>query len=350
MDEAASMTSSEVQTNKKLPILSRIPWLDAARGFCIVLVVFGHAIGGLTGAGLLTQQSISVTLYYFIYTFHIPAFFVISGMLAPSSVSKDPKKFLNNNIKYILYPYVLYGTIQILVMNYFSHYLNRPLPFDPLEFLGLIIGSPSQFWFLKILFFVHIAYLISRKYSTDSWFLLLCIVLRGCVELLALPAEISKFSQFAIFYALGVVFSKEALNWPARSRYPLVWAAVFGLFWVFFAATSFGQDDPILGGRLRGSLLPASIAGCLFIFALSGVKFVGNFKPLTYIGRNALVIFCLHILFVAGARIVFVKIFGASEVGIILPAIILTGIAGPLLFLLIAERFQLRAALGLGPN
>ena len=158
------------------------------------------------------------------------------------------------------------------------------------------------------------------------------------------------FSQFAIFYALGVIFSKEALNWPARSRFPLIWAVIFGLFWVFFAATLFSQDVPYPRRQVSGSLLPASITGCLFIFALSGAKLVGNFKPLTYIGRNALVIFCLHILFVAGSRIVFVKIFGASEIGIILPAITLAGIAGPLLFLQIVERFHLRAALGLGPN
>ena len=178
---------------KNLHILSRIPWLDAARGLCIILVVLGHAIGGLTGAGLVTQESILVTLNYFIYTFHIPAFFVISGMLAPSSISKI-EKILNNNIKLFISLCFIW-TIQILVMNYFSNYLNQPMPFDPREFLTLIVGSPSQFWFLKILFFVHIAYLLSRKYSTDNWFLLLCIVLRGCVELICFAAQ--KFRNLA---------------------------------------------------------------------------------------------------------------------------------------------------------
>jgi fucose 4-O-acetylase-like acetyltransferase len=105
MNESLSMASSELNLNKKQPILSRIAWIDAARGFCIILVVVGHAIGGLMGASMVTQQSILGNIDYFIYTFHIPAFFVISGMLAPSSVSKDPKKFLNNNFKYLLYPF-----------------------------------------------------------------------------------------------------------------------------------------------------------------------------------------------------------------------------------------------------
>ena len=135
-------------------------------------------------------------------------------------------------------------------MNFFSNYLNKPTPFNPFEFLGLIIGSPSQFWFLKTLFCVHIAYLLSRKYLTDNGFLLLCIALRGGVELLTLPSEIAAFFTFSIFYALGVIFSKEALNWPAHSRFPLIWAFIFGLFWIFFAATLYSQDVPILGGRV----------------------------------------------------------------------------------------------------
>ncbi len=235
-------------------------------------------------------------------------------------------------------------------MNLFSNYLNKPTPFNPFEFLGLIIGSPSQFWFLKTLFCVHIAYLLSRKYLTDNGFLLLCIALRGGVELLTLPSEIAAFFTFSIFYALGVIFSKEALNWPAHSRFPLIWAFIFGLFWIFFTATLYSQDVPILGGRVSGSLLPASITGCLFVFALSGTKIFGNFRPLTYIGRNALVIFCLHVLAVAGARIILMKILWISEISIILPVITFVGIAGPLLFLQIVERFHLRAALGLGPN
>jgi fucose 4-O-acetylase-like acetyltransferase len=119
MNESLSVASSEIKINKKQPILSRIAWIDAARGFCIILIVIGHAIGGLIGAGMVTQQSILGNIDYFIYTFHIPAFFVISGMLTSLSASKDPKKFFNNNLKYILYPYLLYGTIQILIMTFF---------------------------------------------------------------------------------------------------------------------------------------------------------------------------------------------------------------------------------------
>jgi hypothetical protein len=64
--------------------------------------------------------------------------------------------------------------------------------------------------------------------------------------------------------------------------------------------------------------------------------------------RNTLPIFCLHVLFVAGTRIVLAKLVGISEVMLILPAAIFAGIAGPLMIVAIAERYRLRSALGLG--
>jgi fucose 4-O-acetylase-like acetyltransferase len=335
------------QTYKNLPSSKRIPWIDAARGICIILVVIGHAINGVWSAGLTASEGILYNIYYFIYTFHMPAFFVLSGMLAWPSVNKNAQRFFYNIIKSIAYPYFLYGAIQLLIMNIFSNALNSPLPFDPFEFRKLLIGSPSQFWFLKTLFFIHIMYLISKKYTNAYWFLLICITLRGCVELFPLPADLVGLSDFAIFYALGVLFSDDSIDWPSRCRFPLIWIGVFGFLWYVFATASLRINEPLIGA-VRGSLLPASITGSLFIFSLSGLKYIEKINPLLYIGKNTLPIFCLHVLFVAGTRIVLAKLFGISEIIVILPAAILAGIAGPLLIVAIAERFRIRSAIGLG--
>lgn len=84
-------------------------------------------------------------------------------------------------------------------MNIFSNNLNKPTPFNLSEFSNLILSSPSQFWFLKILFFIHVVYLLFKKYSNEYWFLLFCIMLHGCTDLLLMPAEIARFGAFAIF-------------------------------------------------------------------------------------------------------------------------------------------------------
>lgn len=48
----------------------RIEWLDIAKGICILLVVLGH------------ELTWNEKLRYLIYAFHIPMFFILSGMTA----------------------------------------------------------------------------------------------------------------------------------------------------------------------------------------------------------------------------------------------------------------------------
>ena len=54
---------------------------DNARGMLITLVVLGHVIEpGVNSKGYLNW------LFFFIYVFHMPAFFFLSGMLSKSTV------------------------------------------------------------------------------------------------------------------------------------------------------------------------------------------------------------------------------------------------------------------------
>src|SRR5450631_2684881 len=129
-----SMNFARGSIDKNPPAPKRIAWLDAARGICIILVVVGHAINGIQSAGMAAREGILANIYYFIYTFHMAAFFALSGMLAWPSVNKDAKRFFKNSLKHILYPYFLYTTIQILIMNIFSNNLNMPAPFGFFEF------------------------------------------------------------------------------------------------------------------------------------------------------------------------------------------------------------------------
>lgn len=66
------MSISAINTN------SREPWIDCARGIAILLVIVGHTVSGvLSGA---------------IYSFHMPLFFIFSGItlkLSSTMISFD---------------------------------------------------------------------------------------------------------------------------------------------------------------------------------------------------------------------------------------------------------------------
>lgn len=336
-----------VEFHKQKADTKRIGWIDSARGICIFLVVVGHVIGGIKGARLADDASALGAVYYYIYTFHMAAFFVLSGLIAKQSVSKNKQKFLTNLFKHILYPYFLYSILTILIMNIFSNYLNTPLQFNLTEFSTIITGHVSLFWFLKTLFFIHLLYLILTKYLSAQGFLLLSIALHGFPDLVPLPEDLSEFSTFAIYYALGIVFSDNALNWPSRCRFPLLWAGICGALWLWFATLARAQGVPSQGGHLNNLMFPAAVTGILSVFALSGVQFIQNNPLLQYFGKHSLAIFCLHILFVSGARIMLMKLLAISAIPLIFPLTLLAGIAGPLLIVKAAERCHIRSVIGL---
>ena len=60
---------------------NRIRWIDAARGLAMCMIVFGHAIPG----GMVKQ---------FFYSFHVPVFFFLSGLLFRGGREKSFWDFL----------------------------------------------------------------------------------------------------------------------------------------------------------------------------------------------------------------------------------------------------------------
>ena len=80
----------------------RIEYIDIAKGILIIFVVLGHIT---TLPHILTYGMKAV-----ITTFHIPAFFIINGMLTKAEkIQKTPvKQFLLNRSYRLLIPYVFF--------------------------------------------------------------------------------------------------------------------------------------------------------------------------------------------------------------------------------------------------
>lgn len=67
---------------------TRIQWLDYAKGIGIFLVVLGHTLRAMVNSEIL-ESSITVnSIDRWIYAFHMPLFFLISGLLIERSISK----------------------------------------------------------------------------------------------------------------------------------------------------------------------------------------------------------------------------------------------------------------------
>jgi fucose 4-O-acetylase-like acetyltransferase len=132
---------------------SRFQWVDIAKGIGIILVVYGHVIRGLHSATIISEQTfyLSDTL---VYSFHMPLFFVLSGLFFRKSMDKyNPKGFVIEKCKTLLYPYIIWSLLQTGIEIILSNFTNTKVELNSL-FTCLIIPR-DQFWFLFALFFIN---------------------------------------------------------------------------------------------------------------------------------------------------------------------------------------------------
>ena len=116
-------------------------YFDNGKFLLIFFVVFGHFIRSLIDESIFIRA-----LYNTIYTFHMPAFILISGYFASPELNK---KKLVKLIKRLLIPYFIFQTIYIF---FYYFLINDALDFD--YFLSRMVAMvPAQPVFLGIFYY-----------------------------------------------------------------------------------------------------------------------------------------------------------------------------------------------------
>ena len=98
--------SDPATQNPSVPVRPRrrVPFWDNARFACIVLVVAGHAM-----QRLIYDSDVALSVYLFVYAFHMPAFAIISGYFSKSGALG--RRQMARVITDILLPYLIFETL-----------------------------------------------------------------------------------------------------------------------------------------------------------------------------------------------------------------------------------------------
>lgn len=146
--------------NKK----ERILWIDQLRGIAMFFVVLGHVA--------LPREMQSV-----IYSFHMPLFFIISGLtLNDEKIRRTSmKEYIWNKFQKLIIPY-LWMCFAMFSLWYFAYHCLKDIETGIWgAFLGIFIGNnafvsaPSNaLWFLLVLFLADILYAVIVKYAGDN--------------------------------------------------------------------------------------------------------------------------------------------------------------------------------------
>src|SRR5687767_7516108 len=130
---------------------TRYPWVDYARGICIILVCYRHVFEGL---GYVGEGSHSFTtlkyLNIFFFSFRMPLFFIVSGMFFSTALARTGiREYVSKRFNNIFYPLLIWGSLQVTLQLVFAKYVNADR--TVMDYLNLIIDPRriEQFWYLN---------------------------------------------------------------------------------------------------------------------------------------------------------------------------------------------------------
>ena len=288
---------------------NRLLWIDATKGAAIVLVVFGHVLGGAMARGWLKHDGLPLITYDFIYLFHMPLFFLIGGVFAIDGVRSNPRAAMLSRLGSILWPYTLWGTIDIFLDPLIDRFRGFPHN-DPNLLAGfnqLLLGELS--WFLWTFFLAHCLLIVTRPISTS---IVLALSLVACI--LLPKSELGTFGAvigFMPYMALGAVIGRENLVAFFDSRWssPIFGLAILGLL---FALAAWGHDTAVINNPIVA--FACGVMGSLALVMLAkGYHKLRIERVLAHCGVASLVVFLLHPYFQGAARALIYQLFGAAS-------------------------------------
>lgn len=128
----------------------RKAWIDQAKGIGMILIVLGHIVQG------------SNPLCRWISSFHVPLFFILSGMLIAVRnpyAQKAPKDILLRKAKQLLYPYLTFSLLTVI----YTLIRGKVDQAGQIIWLTAVFEGHNTLWFLPTIFLSECMLLILLK-------------------------------------------------------------------------------------------------------------------------------------------------------------------------------------------
>lgn len=275
-----------------------IEWIDSLKAIGIILVVLGHA--GPT-----------LHLVNYIYSFHMPLFFFISGYLF--SLDRHPQliNFVKSRARGLLIPYLTFAVMGIIIY-YVTNNLGTQMSETPSilsAFWEMIVSKRNYIffnvpiWYLTCLFLVTVIYYLLRKYIKNDLIILTILLLIGSIgfikfktveSLHTLPWSFDATMYYLFYYGAGNLLRihKTKIRYKNAINLLMLVSNLIILFWQGSFEFIYSLHMPF-NQNLYNYLMSIFISGCGIGSCVYVSKFI-KLKPILYLGKNSLVILGLH--------------------------------------------------------
>lgn len=266
----------------------RIGYFDSAKAILITMVVVGHILNYANPDYSILPYTLAQS---FITSFHMSAFFVISGILVDTEKWRERPcvDYIVRRIKSLIIPYFFFETIAIL---YKSFVLKSVSPIEGLKNAVTLKCNVGADWFLPAMFFASILFLgYIKLHKKTIW-----AAVAGTAMLLLYFMPVGHWQSVLFQAALGFSFMVfgNILKRHLTSFTHLKVTAAFILTAVCAAISlEFSINNDYYRGILQCPPLCFVSGVCGTYFVLGIARYI-QFKWVRFIGENSLVIMGTH--------------------------------------------------------
>jgi acyltransferase len=333
--------------------MNRIAWIDYAKFLGIFLVALGHT-------------KLPVSLINFIYSFHMPLFFFISGFLFNPEKYATLRQFAARRARQLLIPYLIAAAITYVFWVFVGRKFGVDATLDiPLltPLIGTFYGTDSGYnlvhcgslWFLPCLFLTELIYFTVAR--TSRYWLLLALLFVGYVNYrlhhFMLPFSFDVALVALYFYAAGHLLKKPVSAIAGLSPVVKGLVALVSCLMVIYLANVNGRSDMSSNSYHNFFLfLVGAFTGILMTVCTSTIlgNMVGPLRLVTFFAAGTILVLAFHEItasIVKGVAHFLLKVdLGVFEGGIISNLLLTVAsftLLAPLIFL--TEKY-LPAAMG----
>lgn len=275
--------------------------INIARGIALLCVLIGHAFPD-------AQEGMTRIEAYYIwksmYSFHMGAFFFLSGFVSGEKLCGERVRLLSEIIKKfkrLLVPYFFYSFLVLFLKQVMENVANNQFELSDAWKIFLGVSPHGGMWYLWSLVVVALVCLVINQFSRDQRTFLsigvICIVLFYIV-----PNTIfENVFKYFIYYSIGICFQQNyaIIKQRMKARTILIVSSVVALVFVLCV-------------YLRGEYVISCLCGIWILLLLSIIismrKDSRTYKVLDELGIYSYDIYLISYFVQVGIQVIFYKI------------------------------------------